>query len=45
MSVLLMSATYCEIKERFDLWSEDASSLIDGSAICMADIDVHKDVV
>jgi len=45
MSVLSMGATYCEIKEQFDLWSEDASSLIDGSAICMADIDIHKDMV
>ena len=45
MSVLSMGATYCKIKEKFDLWSEDASSLIDGSAICVPDIDVHKDTV
>ncbi len=45
MCVLSMGATYCEIKEKFDLWSRDASSLIDGSAICVADIDIHKDIV
>ena len=45
VSVLSMGATYCKIKEKFDLWSEDASSLIDGSAICIADIDIHKDFV
>ena len=42
MSVLSMGATYCKIKEHFDLRSEDASPLIDGSTICVADIDIHS---
>ena len=45
MSVLQMGTIYCEIKEKFDLWSEDASSLIDGSAICITDIAIHQDSV
>ena len=44
-SVLEMSSTYCEVKEKFDRWSEDASSLIDGSAICIRDASIHQDVV
>lgn len=44
-SVLEMSSTYCEIKAKFDLWSEDASSLIDGSTICIKDITIHQDNV
>ena len=45
ISVLKMSSVYCEIKDKFDLWSEDASSLIDGSAICIKDISIHQDIV
>ena len=40
MSVLQMGTIYCEIKEKFDLWSEDASSLIDGSAICTSKLKI-----
>ena len=31
----------CKIKGKFDIWSDFASSIIDGSAICIVDIDIH----
>lgn len=45
ISALQMGSTYCEMKEKFDSWSDDASTLIEGSAICFQDPDIHKDEV
>uniref|UniRef100_A0A1X7THE8 Uncharacterized protein n=1 Tax=Amphimedon queenslandica TaxID=400682 RepID=A0A1X7THE8_AMPQE len=45
ISVLDMGSTYCEIKDKFDSWSKDSSKLIDGSALCVLDIDVTDDEV
>ena len=40
-----MSSTYCEMKEKFDSWSDDSSLLIEGSARCIQDIDIHDNEV
>ena len=45
ISVLDMGSTYCEMKNKFDFWSEDSSMLIDGSARCILDIDISEDEV
>ena len=45
VSVLDMSSTYCEMKEKFDSWSDDSSLLIEGSARCIQDIDIHDNEV
>ena len=44
ISVLEMGSFYCVIKEKFDLWCDDASALIEGSA-CIPDTEVHEDEV
>ena len=35
----------CELKNKFDSWSTDSHSLIEGSAVCIPGIDIHKDDV
>lgn len=44
-SVLGMSSTYSEMKEKFDSWSNDSSTLIEGSARCIEDVAIHEDEV
>lgn len=44
-SVLKMGSTYCEIKKKFDSWCNDASALIEGSAVCIPGTEIHKDDV
>lgn len=44
-SVLKMGSTYCEIKEKFDTWCDDACALIEGSAVCIPGTEIHKDDV
>ena len=45
MSVLDMSSVYCEIKESFDSWGKDASSVIMGVAALKSAGSLHKDEV
>ncbi len=44
-SVLEMSSTYSAMKLQFDSWTEDSSSLIDGSIRCIPDDVIHEDEV
>lgn len=44
-SVLKMGSTYCEIKDKFDTWSNDACALIEGSAVCIPGAEIHEDDV
>ena len=45
ISVLEMGSTYCELKDKLDLWSSDSSSLLDGTARCIEGIAIHSDEV
>lgn len=45
ISVLKMGAVYCELKERFELWSNDAHDVVDGSARLANACKVHIDEV
>ena len=45
ISVLEMGFTYCERKDKLDLWSSDSSSLLDGTARCIEGFDIHSDEV
>ena len=38
-----MSSPYSEMKEKFDAWSNDSSTLIEGSARCLEDVPIHED--
>lgn len=42
VSILDMST---ELKKKFDLWSSDASELIEGTSRYIQDIDIHDDLV
>ena len=43
LSVLDMGTFYCEMKESFDSWGKDASSVITGVAVLKSAGSVHKD--
>ena len=45
ISVLEMGSTYCELKDKLDLWSSDSFSLLDGTARCIEGIAIHSDEV
>ena len=45
VSILDMGTAYCELKEKFDSWSKDASELIEGTARCILDVNIHIDSV
>ena len=45
LSVLDMGQVYCDIKENFDTWSEDASIVLTGAATLKSATVLHKDEV
>ena len=45
VSVLQMGTVYCELKEKFDLWSVSAHTLIEGSAVLEHADTLHADEV
>lgn len=45
MSALKMGSVYCEMKQKFDSWSNDACALIEGSAVFIEGANFHVDEV
>lgn len=44
-SIMEIGSFYCQMKEKFDSWSEDASNVINGSALLSDDASIHHDEV
>ena len=44
-SIMKIGDFYCQMKEKFDLWSENASCVLEGSAMLSDDIVMHHDDV
>ena len=45
LSILDMGQVYCDMKESFDAWSVDASSVLTGAATLKSTATLHKDEV